>query len=932
MKPRHLLALSFLVGTSFVLPSFAQQQGQEKEPADLQQQRAKWLIHRRSGLSGKIPPLGRAGAVQQTQQMRTHEQAAFSSAPLASLAPSQQASLTQWTQIGPQPLQDGATQYSGRVTALAVDPTNENIVFAGAAEGGIWRTTDGGSNWTPLTDHQGSLSSGSIAIDPNNHNTIYYGTGEEDFFGDEYPGVGILKSTDDGNTWSVVSNKFAGGFVGGVAVSPGNSNLLMAVVESPSTGGIWRSTDAGASWTKVTPCVSSGDGVTFDPTNGNTIYAGCFSGPVYKSTDAGVTWNQILPGPNTGSAVSIAVAKSSPSTVFVLYGTGPESVLYKSTNGGASWTSLARLCFVQCAYNNVIAVDPTNANVVFDGEVGFDRSLNGASTWDNPTGSTVQLHSDNHAIVFSAAGDKIYVGSDGGVFSSTNFTTSNPISVTWSSLNATLAITQFYPGIATDPDNAIDAVGGTQDNGTNHYTGSLLWNKVFCCDGGYAAIDPTNPSTFYVTCQGECIEKTTSDGSPGSFTSIENGITGAGGFAFINPLVIDPSNHLRLYYAAGQLYQTMNGGANWAQITGPSFTLGIEAVAPALSNQNMVYLSSNGVPWVTTNALSGTSSTWTRRNGGLPNIPITDIAIDPTNPSVAYVAISGFSISGSHHVFKTTNAGVNWTDISGNLPNAPAESIVIDPAFPGTLYVGTDVGVFGTSNGGATWNTVVTGLPNVVVMSLQIHPLTRVLRAGTYGRSTWDLQLPQPTPPCTASTVSPSVTICKPAAGATVSSPVNVVAETTDSHAVRLMQLYVDSVKKFETATPTLNTSVALGNGSHTVTVQAYNFLDQHYNKSETITVGTSSCVVSTVNPSVTICTPANGATVTSPVHIVAKTTDSHTVTAMKIYVDNVAKFSTNASSIDTSIAMTTGSHFVVAQAWDNAGQVFKKGVTITVH
>src|SRR5579864_945350 len=378
--------------------------------------------------------------------------------------------------------------------------------------------------------------------------------------------------------------------------------------------------------------------------------------------------------------------------------------------------------------------------------------------------------------------------------------------------------------MVTDPESVTNALGGTQDNGTNQYSGGLLWKEVFGGDGGWAAIDPTLPSTYYVTCQGECLFKTTDNGA--SFSQIENGITGTDGFAFINPLVLDPSNHLRLYYAAGQLYQTMNGGSNWAQITTPSFVVGVEAVAPAPSNQNIVYISSLGVPWVTTNALAGTSSTWTRRNTGLPGFPITDIAIDPTNPNVAYVTIAGFPAGGGKHVFKTTNAGVSWTDISSNLPNAPAESIVIDYAFPNTLYVGTDVGVFGTSNGGASWNTVVTGLPNVVVMSLELHQLTRTLRASSYGRSTWDLLLPKPTPPCTASATNPSVTICAPVSGGTVGSPVNVVAETTDSHAVRLMQLYVDGVKKFQTATPTLNTSVALANGTHTVTVQAYNFLD----------------------------------------------------------------------------------------------------------
>jgi photosystem II stability/assembly factor-like uncharacterized protein len=920
------LLLAGAISLSTVL--FAQQQ--EQEPANLQQQRAQWLRARRSDATGKIPPLGRALAYQQMQRMRAQELQQLQGASFASLSPAQQASLTSWSFIGPQPLadpHDPSSLFSGRVTALAVDPTNEEVVYAGAAEGGLWKTTDGGQTWTELTDHQGSLSSGSIAIDPNNPSTIYYGTGEEDFFGFEYPGNGILKSTDSGTTWSVVSSLFAGSFVGGIAVSPSNSNLLMAVAEGGSGNGIWRSTNAGLNWSRVTSCPSAGTGLAFDPT-GDTIYAGCESGQLFKSTDAGVTWTQInsnaMPSGFSG-AVSIAVSKSSPSTVYVSYGGFSGSALYKTTNAGSSWTQLATQCFTQCPYNNVVTVDPTNPNVVFVGEVNFHRSLDGGSTWDFPSGNGPTLHADNHAFAFSPAGDKLYVGDDGGVFSSTNFTVTTSGSVTWTDLNSTLAITQFYPGMVSDPNNINDAVGGTQDNGSNHYIGALQWAKVFCCDGGYAGMDFTNPSTFYVTCQDECIWKTTDDGN--SFTQVETGITGTDGFNFINPLVLDPSNHQRLYYAAGQLYQSTNGASSWIQVTSPSFLVGTNAVAPAPNNENVVYLASGNVIWVTSNALSGASATWTRRNTGLSAFAnITAIAVDPTNYNTAYVTAGGFT-GGGKHVFRTTNEGVNWVDISGSLPDIPAENIVIDYAFPGTLYLATDAGIYATSNFGGTWTPVVNGLPNVVVMSLELHQLTRILRAGTYGRSAWDLQLPKPTPPCTASTTNPSVTICTPGANAVVPSPVKIVGETTDSHAIQIMQVYVDGIKKYQSATPTLSTSITLANGQHALTVQAVDTVGQLIKAKESI----FACTPGTANPSVTICLPKNGAKVSSPVHIIAKTTDSHTVATMQVLVDGVKKYQASGSSLNISLSIAAGTHTLTVKAIDSINQNFKQTITISV-
>jgi photosystem II stability/assembly factor-like uncharacterized protein len=436
---------------------------------------------------------------------------------------------------------------------------------------------------------------------------------------------------------------------------------------------------------------------------------------------------------------------------------------FKTTDGGAHWTRLTSTpdyCTPNCGYDNVIAVQPTNANVVFAGgafSTTLVRTLNGGTTW-----STLQsaqhsgfLHADMHALAFSRDGGKLYLGNDGGAYSTTQITATSPA---FTALNSTLALTQFYPGLSIHPTNPAIAIGGNQDNGTVIYSGSLTWRDVVCGDGSATAIDFTTPSTMYAACNQISISKSTSSGAFGSWSSAQNGINTSDRVDFIPPLAMDPSRSQTLYFGTFRVYQTTNGASNWTAISpdltgGDSFFGVISAIAVAPNNSNTVYIGTmdNRVQ-VTSNAGSGVLATWTNISAGLPPRVVTHVAVDPQTATTAYVTFSGFTGFGDTqgHIFRTTNRGSTWTDISSDLPNTPVNALVIDPDAPSTLFAGTDIGVFYTTNRGTSWTSLVTGLPRIAVLGLTLHNPSRMLIASTHGRGAWNFKIP------TIRSISPS--------------------------------------------------------------------------------------------------------------------------------------------------------------------------------
>ncbi|MBI1749119.1 MAG: hypothetical protein HY234_02460 [Acidobacteria bacterium] len=782
-------------------------------------ERERWFYEQRAYPLKQIPAGIRQKAIERLEEMRRAERQRAQAPGIEALI---QAGQSAWTPIGPQP---GNSSFfgavSGRIGAIAADPTDANTVYLGGAQGGVWKTTDGGQNWTALTDSQPSLAVGAIAIDPSSCTpapcrTIYVGTGEQTFSSSSYYGAGVLKSIDAGATWTQLGTPPGSPFVGpfggsfsqggarisAIAVKRDGSVILAGVdIGNGATGsGVYRSMDGGATWTLVsTASGATASDVLFspDPARPGDAYAalgspgGSSLNGVYKSTDSGQTWARAdaagtskLPTASVG-VIKLAIARSAPSTLYAsIVDVLSDDLLgfFKSIDGGLNWTQLTatpNYCAGQCFYDNVVRVHPNNANVIYVGGSAtsgfFSRSTDGGVTWSAFLTTAVPaefIHVDQHAMDFGFLGPtavKLYLGNDGGVWSAD---VSNPTAstLTWTNLNGTLQLAQFYPGNSIHPSDEQIGMGGTQDNDTLKFTGALPWETIGPgCDGGYTVIDRALPSAWYFMCQFGVIFKSIVNGAPGSGNLAINGINPLDLVAFIPPMIGDPNVPDRLYFGTSRIYQTNDGAQNWVAIS-PDLTNSIaslRAIAVAPSDSNVVYTGArNARIFRTVNAGAGVNATWSEISSAidLPSRVITAMAVHPADPNTAFVAFSGFTFGSDTkgHIFKTTNGGATWTDIRGTgagaLPNTPVNAIAIDPDFApvgNRIFIGTDVGVFETTDGGATWATLVTGLPRVAVLSLQLRRASRTLRAGTHGRGMWDLQY-SALPAYTLSSVSPS--------------------------------------------------------------------------------------------------------------------------------------------------------------------------------
>ena len=664
--------------------------------------------------------------------------------------------VAQWKSIGP-------SNVGGRITSLVLHPTNPKIIYAGAATGGVWKSTDGGVTWTNVFN--GSTSIGSLILSPANPEIVYVGTGEGNPGGVAiYPGNGIWRSTNGGQSWTNLGLTNTGQ-IGKLAIQPASPNRIFAATlgryrSRTQDRGVYRSDDSGATWKRVLFLndTTGACEVLIDPSNQNRIYAalwnryrpltysiiGGVNSGLWISTDGGDNWTQATNGFPSNDAnlgrVSLAIAPSQTSTVYALAsnGTGVRGV-YKSTDSGNSWAQVTDSTHFnnegQVWYNNFIAVHPTNPNMLFAGMTEMYKSTDGGVTW---TDVTFTMHVDHHAILFDPkTPTNIIVGNDGGVFLSTNTGSS------WIK-SFHLPISQFYAG-TVDFSNPQRYLGGTQDNGTPRtLTGSDSdWTSIYGGDGFYVLVDPKNPNRIYAEYQNGGLGYSTNGGA--TFFGGTNGIPETDRKNWCTPIAMDQNNTLTLYTGTHRMFRTKNGMQSWTAISddltrGANGRIGtITTIDVAGTDSNVVYVGTDdGKISVTTNG--GTA--WNDVTGTLPVRWVTRVTIDPDSANVAYVTQSGYLEDiFSSHLNKTTNFGQMWTSVGGDLPNIPLNDIIVDPVYRGNLYIATDVGVMVSSNGGKNWNALGTGMPEVPVQDLAIHSPTRKLFAFTHGRSAYSFDL-----------------------------------------------------------------------------------------------------------------------------------------------------------------------------------------------
>lgn len=666
-----------------------------------------------------------------------------------------------WTPRGP-------TNIGGRITDLAVDPRDANRVYAAAAEGGILRTDDAGQHWLPLFDEGPALAMGAVALDPANPDIVYAGGGEVNPGGGSvaYGGAGLFRSPDRGATWEPLGLETVGA-IGRIRVDPTNSQRLFVAAmgqlwETDSARGVYRSIDGGDTWQQVlfvaddTGCVD----LIQRPDQPNVLLAAMwqrlrqpeaydYGGPrcaVYRSTNGGDTWTLLsgtggLPAASsTGGRIGLDLCAADPNVMCAVFAdrTGYFSGLWRSTNGGDTWTRTAdsTISDVFASYGwwfGNVRVHPANAQTIWVLGLDFYRSTNGGSAWSEVSGG---MHVDHHALAFgSGPSPVIYNGNDGGVYRSTNGGSA------WSLL-PDQPVAQVYR-MALDAMNPNALVLGAQDNGTNRSTSGAAndFAMIYGGDGFGPLVHPTNSLRLWAQYQYGGLGYSSNGG--GSFSGATSGIGGSDRIAWNAPLVQDPTNVDRRYFGTNKLYRSASN-TSWTAVSGDLTggphagnagqvrgTLTAIAISP-LDGQVLWTGSDDGYVNVSTNG--GTN--WTNVAATLPDRWVTSLHGDPFDRETAYVTISGFRWTEPlPHVFRTTDLGATWESIAGNLPEAPANDLIPDPATPGRLWLATDVGVYFTQDGGASWAMLGPDLPNVVVSQLAFDPVNRLLYAGTYGRS-----------------------------------------------------------------------------------------------------------------------------------------------------------------------------------------------------
>lgn len=685
----------------------------------------------------------------------------------------------------------GPAFMSGRIGDIAVDPTNPNVWYVAAGSGNLWKTTNAGTTWTPIFDNYGSYSIGCVTLDPSNSSVVWVGTGEN--VGGRHIGFGdgVYKSTDGGRTFKNMGLKKSE-HISKIVVDPRNPKVVYVASQGPlwSGGGergVYKTTDGGKSWKNV---LSKGKftgatDIVIDPKNPNVLYAATHqrlrtvwallnAGPesgIFKSVDAGLTWTELksgLPGGDKGK-ISLGV---SPQKSNVVYATielaGRVGGFWRSADFGATWTKQSDYVGGGTGphYYQEIYLDPHRFDVIYHANVVLGRSTDGGKTFSGVGNQT--KHVDNHAVAFSPTDpNMLLVGCDGGLYKS--YDQGKTYAFT-----ANLPLTQFYK-VDVDYDYPFyNVVGGTQDNNTQYgpaATGNLAgirngdWRITIGGDGHDCAIDPKDPNTIYCESQQGFLRRY--DRRTGESVDIrpqpakgEEDLR----FNWDSPIHISPHNHKRIYHASKKLHRSDDRGDSWTAIS-PDLSRNqnrfelkmmdrvwsidaaydlfamsqygnITSVSESPVVKDLIYVGTDdGLIQVTEDG----GKTW-RKIDKVYGVPefffVNDIKADLFDADTVYACVDQHKIGDyKPYIIKSTDRGKTWTSMSGDLKeNHICWRIIQDHVKKDLFFAATEYGVFTSINGGKNWMKVA-GSPVISFRDLEIQRRENDLVCASFGRS-----------------------------------------------------------------------------------------------------------------------------------------------------------------------------------------------------
>lgn len=655
-----------------------------------------------------------------------------------------------WKELGPikYPANNtGQPTGMGRINALAFHPQDASVIYAGAPAGGLWISRNYGKTWSSNTDSLPTLGVSSIAIVPNAPDTIFIGTGDRD--ASDASGLGVIWSTDGGNTWSARNAGMGALTVGRLIIDPFNPKVILAATNN----GIYRSNNFGGSWSlrisgnfKELIFASGSSNIVFASMNGN----------FYRSSDNGVNWTRITNGlPASGvSRGVIAVTPADSNYVYFLETNGSVfQGMYRSTDQGLTFTTRSTTPNImdyshlgtgsggQAWYDLDVAADPINKDIVYSAGVNIFKSTDGGTSWKINahwvgTGAPA-VHADHHALEFNPHDNALFSGNDGGVYYK------KYVDSLWNNISSGLAVSQIYK-LGQSATNKKILINGYQDNGSARYNGSFT--TVFGGDGMDCLVDFTDESISFGEIYYGSIFRVKNN-NPENYVAGagRNGITESG--AWVTPFLLKSDNPNTMFAGYKNVWRSTNikatntASITWTKISdnlGGSNSANINFLENNITQPNMLYVARSDNKLFRTSNANVNNPSWTDLTSTLPAGGVV-YAIETHHKDSNLIYISQ-----SNRIYKSSNRGASWTNISSNLPNVPFLSIVIDTSSTkGGMYVGGYAGVFYIDQTMSNWIQFSYGLPKTSrIQDLEIYysPKTRAqshLVAATYGRGNW---------------------------------------------------------------------------------------------------------------------------------------------------------------------------------------------------